>query len=501
MPSRLQGVIATSIVALLVTAGCSAGSGTSNPPEQEAKELTVGLIAEPASLDFTRNDGAAIPQALLLNVYEGLVKLDANGKIVPLLAKGYTVSDDRRTYTFTLREGAKFSNDAPFTAEDAAFSINRVKTDWTVSLKAGMDVVDTAVATNPTTLQVTLKQPSNSWLFRMTTRIGAMFSRTGINDLATKPIGTGPYTMKSWKRGDVMTLAANPDYWGTKPPTETVSLKYFKDPTAMNNALLTGSIDVVSSVQAPDSLGQFKDTSKFQIIEGTTNGEVVMSFNDGKAPFTDKRVRQAICYAIDRQAVIDTAWAGHGELIGSMVPPTDPWYEDLSKLYPYDPEKAKTLLAQAGTPKLTLRFRIPNLPYAVAAAQVVKSQLADVGITAQIDVLEFPARWLSEVFTNADYDMSMIAHVEPRDIASWANPKYYWRYDNKQVQKLLAEADSGTEEEQVAKTKQAARILAEDAAADWLFLFPNLIAAKVGVKGLPKNVISEAFDLTAVSKS
>lgn len=501
MPSRLKGVLATSIVALLVTAGCSAGSGTANPPEQEAKELTVGLIAEPASLDFTRNDGAAIPQALLVNVYEGLVKLNEKGEIVPLLAKGYTVSDDRRTYTFTLQEGAKFSNDAPFTAEDAAFSINRVKTDWTVSLKAGMDVVDTAVATNPTTLQVTLKQPSNSWLFRMTTRIGAMFSRTGINDLATKPVGTGPYTLKSWKRGDVMTLAANPDYWGTKPPTETVSLKYFKDPTAMNNALLTGSIDVVSSVQAPDSLGQFKDTSKFQIIEGTTNGEVVMSFNDGKAPFTDKRVRQAICYAIDRQAVIDTAWAGHGTLIGSMVPPTDPWYEDLSKLYPYDPAKAKTLLAQAGTPKLTLRFRIPNLPYAVSAAQVVKSQLADVGITAQIDVLEFPARWLSEVFTNADYDMSMIAHVEPRDIASWANPKYYWRYDNKQVQKLLAEADSGTEAEQVAKTKQAALLLAEDAAADWLFLFPNLIAAKVGVKGLPKNVISEAFDLTTVSKS
>ncbi len=131
---------------------------------------------------------------------------------------------------------------------------------------------------------------------------------------------------------------------------------------------------------------------------------------------------------------------------------------------------------------------------------MVKSQLADVGITAQIDVLEFPARWLSEVFTNADYDMSIIAHVEPRDIASWANPKYYWRYDNKQVQKLLAEADSGTEQEQVAKTKQAARLLAEDAAADWLFLFPNLIAAKVGVKGLPKNVISEAFDLTTVSK-
>ncbi|MET9020194.1 ABC transporter substrate-binding protein [Actinopolymorpha sp. NPDC004070] len=496
-----RSMIIGALVALTLTAACSAGSRTTGDSDHKAKgdTLSVGFIAEPVSLDFTRNDGAAIPQALLVNVYEGLVKLDARGKIVPLLASGWKVSPDRRTYTFTLRKGVTFSDGRPFTAQDAAFSINRVKTGWTTSLKAGMDVVQDARAASPTSLVVTLKRPSNQWLFAMTTRIGAMFSRTGVSKLATEPVGTGPYVLDHWDRGDAMVLKARKDYWGAKPAMRQVTLKYFKDPTAMNNAMRTGGIDVVSTVQAPENLAEFKDRSKYHVVEGTSNAEVVLSYNNAKPPLTDRRVRQALSYAIDRKAVLDTAWAGHGTLIGSMVPPTDPWYENLSGTYPYEPAKARRLLAQAGHPKLTLRLRIPNLPYAVAGAQVVKSQLADVGVTARIDVLEFPARWLDVVFTKADYDMSIIAHVEPRDITSWGNPDYYWRYDNPRVRTLLDQADAGTPAVQVAKMKQVARTITDDAAADWLFLLPNLMIADPAVRGLPTNVVSEAFDLTACS--
>ncbi len=496
-----RSVIIGALVALTLTAACSAGSRTTGETDRKDRgdTLSVGFIAEPVSLDFTHNDGAAIPQALLVNVYEGLVKLDAQGKIVPLLAGGWKVSPDRRTYTFTLRKGATFSDGRPFTAQDAAFSVNRVKTGWTTSLKAGMDVVQDARAASPTSLVVTLKRPSNQWLFAMTTRIGAMFSRTGVSKLATTPVGTGPYVLDHWDRGDELVLKARKDYWGPKPAVRQVTLKYFKDPTAMNNAMRTGGIDVVSTVQAPESLAEFKDRSKYHVIEGTSNAEVVLSYNNAKPPLTDRRVRQALSYAIDRKAVLDTAWAGHGTLIGSMVPPTDPWYEDLSGTYAYDPAKARQLLAAAGHPKLTLRLRIPNLPYAVASAQVVKSQLADVGVTARIDVLEFPARWLDVVFTKADYDMSIIAHVEPRDITSFGNPDYYWRYDNPRVRELLDQADAGTTAVQVAKMKQVARTITGDAAADWLFLLPNLMIADPGVRGLPTNVVSEAFDLTTVS--
>ncbi|HZC25871.1 MAG TPA: ABC transporter substrate-binding protein, partial [Actinopolymorphaceae bacterium] len=326
------------MTALALVPACSAGSqatrggGTGNP-----HTLDVGFIAEPASLDFTKNAGAAIPQALLVNVYEGLVKLNGPGDIVPLLAEKWQVSADRKIYTFTLHKGVRFSTGKAFTAADAAFSINRVKTDWTVSLKAGMDVVESAVAASPTRLVVRLSHPSNAWLFAMTTRIGAMFSRTGVSELATKPVGTGPYVLSRWTRGDAIVLSANRHYWGRHPGIDKVTLRYFKDPTAMNNAMRTGGIDVLSTVQTPESLPEFGDKSKYHVIEGTSNGEVVLSFNNGKAPLTDRRVRRALCYAIDRQAVLDTAWAGHGTLIGSMVPPTDPWYQDLSKTYPYDP--------------------------------------------------------------------------------------------------------------------------------------------------------------------
>jgi peptide/nickel transport system substrate-binding protein len=487
---------------LALAAGCSAGSGGSTGGSGGVKSLAVGFVAEPSNLDFTTTDGVAIPQAMLVNVYEGLVKLDQDGKIVPLLAKSWDISPDRTTYTFHLQDNATFTNGTKFTADDVVFSINRVKTDWKVSLKSAMDVVSKVEKKDDTTAVVTLAKPSNSWLYKMTTRIGAMFSRDGVADLANTPVGTGPYKLESWKRGDAITLAANPAYWGTKPKVEKVVLKYFKDATAMNNALLTGGIDVISTVQAPESLQQFSDTSRYDVIQGTTTGEVVLSFNNSKAPLTDKRVRQAIRYAIDHKALLDTAWAGRGQLIGSMVPPSDPWYEDLTSLYPHDVAKAKALLAEAGQSNLRLRLRIPNLPYAVASAQVVKSQLADAGIACDIDTLEFPARWLDVVFKQADYDMSIINHVEPRDLgALFGNPKYYLRYDSPQVQELLANADTGSDSEQIADMKQAARIISEDAAADFLFLFPNLVVATKGVTGLPKNLVSESFDVTVLSKA
>jgi peptide/nickel transport system substrate-binding protein len=500
--TRVIALLGAAVLAASAAA-CSAGSGTSGSGSSPGgdQSLTVGLVAEPASLDFTTTDGAAIPQVLLGNVYNGLVKQDEAGKIVPDLAKSWTVSPDRKTYTFSLVDNAKFTNGAAFTAADAVFSINRVKTAWTTSLKSAMDVVAAAKAVSPTELQVTLSAPSNGWLFRMTTRVGAMFSQTGIDKLATDPVGTGPYKFGSWKRGDSIVLQRNDAYWGTKPFFNQVTLKYFKDPTALNNALLTGTINVISTVQAPEALTQFTSNSKYQVIEGTTNGEVVLSFNNSRPVFKDLRVRQAIRQAIDHKALLDTCFAGRGKLIGSMVPPTDPWYEDLTSVAPYDKVKATAELKAAGAAGATLRLRLPTLPYATSCGQVVKSQLEQVGLKVTIDQLEFPAAWLTTVFKNADYDMSIIAHVEPRDLGAVFNAKYYTRYDDPTLVGLLAAADSGDEAAQTDNMKKAARRISEQAAADWLFLLPNLMVADKNLTGLPTNAITESFDLTRLARS
>ena len=504
------GKALVAVVGVMLAAACSAGAGTTGTQTGGAgaqgsaagDKLTVGLVAEPASLDFTTTDGAAIPQALLYNVYETLVKLDQDGKIVPALAKAWKVSDDRKTYTFDLVDNATFTNGKKFSAEDAVFSINQVKQKWSISLKSAMDVVSEAKALSPTQLQVTLSKPSNSWLYKMASRVGAMMSPSGVDKLATDPVGTGPFQLDKWNRGDSIAFKPNAGYWGPKPRFQNVVLKYFKDPTALNNALLTGTINVIGTVQAPESLQQFESNPKYQVIQGTTNGEVTLSFNNSKAPFTDLKVRQAIRSAIDHKALMATCWAGRGTLIGSMVPPTDPWYEDLTGLYPYDLPKAKSLLQESGKAGMPLRLRIPTLPYAVSCGTVVKSQLEQAGFTVQLDQLEFPAAWLGTVLKNADYDMSIIAHVEPRDLAAvFGNPAYYTRYDNKQLQADLAAADVGSEAQQTELMKKAARELSQDAAADWLFLLPNLIVADKGITGLPKNAISESFDLSGLSKS
>ena len=492
-------VMAGTLVLFLAACG---GEGTESGGGADSTSIKIGLNAEPENLDFSTTDGAAIPEALLVNVYEGLVKLDEEGEIVPLLAKSWKLSKDRKTYTFQLQEGAKFSNGDPFDADAVKFSIERVKSDaWKISLKDYMDVVSKVQVVSPTEVKVVLKKPSNNWLFQMTTRIGAMYSPDGVSDLATKPIGTGPYDAQALDARRLDPARPEPRLLGQEAGDEGGdAASYFKDATALNNALLSGEIDVINDIQAPDSLSQFTDDDRFQVLEGTTNGEITMALNNGSGPMKDKRIRQAVSMGLDREAILKTAWAGRGEVIGSMVPPTDPWYEDLTGVQPYDPEKAKALLAEAGATDLKLRFRVPNLPYATAPAQVVKSQLAKIGVTATIDVLEFPARWLSEVFTKADYDMSIVQHVEPRDIVTFGNPDYYWRYDSPEVQKLLASADEGTEAQQTADLKKVARKLAEDAAAIWLYVFPNITVADAEIKGLPKNRVSESLDLTTITR-
>lgn len=519
--TSVRRLAVTSLAACLVLAACSAGAdddpgsggdgtaiatdaptdgdaaATDSAPDAPADEVTVGLVIEPVSLDFTTQDGAAIPEALLLNVYETLVELDEDGEIVPLLASDWTVSDDGLVYDFTLQDGVTFSNGDPFDAEAVKFSLEAVKDDWTISLADAMDVVDTVEVVSPTEVRVTLAQASNDFLFRLTTRVGAMFSPTGVDDLATDAIGTGPYVLGEWQRGDRITFTTRDDYWGDTPGYGQVTLRYFADGSALNNALLGGDINIIGTVQAPESIGQFED-GDYEIIEGTTNGEVVLGFNNAKEPLDNLDVRRAIRYAIDNQAVMDTAWAGYGTLIGSMVPPTDPWYEDRTGDFPRDLDKARSLLEDAGVGDVTLDLRVPTAPYATAAAQTVQSNLAEVGITAEIETLEFPV-WLEEVFTNKEFHMSIVAHVEPRDIGIFADPDYYFQFDNVEVQQLLADADTGTPEERNEFTADAAEIISQQAASEFLFLAPNLVVADGTVTGIPPNDLTEAFDFRGLA--
>lgn len=493
---RAVGFVVALTTATLVAA-CSAGSGEGTGGART--DVVVGLTGEPTNLDFTTTSGSAIPQLLMNNVYEGLVSIDQEGEVQPQLAESWEVNGDRTVYTFTLHEGVTFSDGSPFTADDVVSSIERVQDDWTLSLRSKMDVVQKVEATSDTEVAVTLKHPSNSWLFDMGTSVGAMFPDDLSADLATETVGTGPYTVEEVAPGDHITLAARDDYWGEAPAIQDVTVRYFADANAQANAVRAGDIDMAYNMQAPDLLAGLERDENLQVIDGTSTGEVLLALNNTEPPFDDLRVRRAVMYAIDRKAVLDTAWAGHGELIGSMVPPTDPYYQDLTDAYPYDPERAKELLAEAGAEDLSITFDVPTRPYAEAVAQVVVSQLKDVGIDAKIVPAEFPAVWLDKVFTEHDYQMSVILHTEARDMLTiFGDPDYYIGYDNPRVHEVAEEADRSSPDQYVAGMQEVARMIVDDAASDPLFLFPNTVVADAGLAGIAANATTESMDLTGL---
>ncbi len=507
-PSRRSRTRATraiaGLVGLALTVVLAACTPTAAPTATTTmRTLSVGATLEPASMDPWHNPAASIPQVLLYNVYETLVKVDSTGDIKPLLAQAWEVSPERTTYTFHLNPAAKFASGAPVDAAAVVANIERLKADakLTETLRAQLAVVDSAEATETNQVEIRLTRPSVMWLYDMSSALGMILDPSFTGDLNTASAGSGPYSVKSHNRGDSVVLANNESYWGNPARFDEVTFRYFTDPNAMNAAMLSGDLDVISNLQAPDALPQFADTSQFTTISGTTNGEVVLGLNHDTKALAKLEVRQALTMAIDRKALRDTVWNGQGTLIGSMAVPTDPWYEDLSGTNPYDPEKAKDLLKEAGYPagRLSLRLRVPVIPYAVKSAQFVASQLRDVGVKVTVEELEF-SRWLDQAFLKGDYDMTIVGHVEARDLGKFANPEYYWHYGDPEFAALYDAADRAMSDEQAdALMKEAVKYLADDAAAIWLFALPNLVITKATITGVAQNASTLSFDLTTIT--
>jgi peptide/nickel transport system substrate-binding protein len=507
-PSRLA-LILTAWLALAACSGGHSGSSTSSPTSTKSS-IVVGVTQEPTTLDVTAQATAAIAEDLRDNVYEGLVRVDPSGKVVPQLAKSWDISNDGKVFTFHLAT-AKFHDGSPFTADDVKFSYDRARVPTTVPVNPHVDYwapVQSVDVVDEHTVKVTLNAFSDGFLFHMGSGSASIVSKNTklatttppATNLATNPMGTGPFKFESWNRGNSLTLVRNEDYWGTKAPLQKVTFKYITDPNAMNNALLAGDIDVIAGVTGPEQLGSFSTNASFKVQEGKPTGKIMVAMNNAAGPTKDLRVRQAISYAIDRKAFIDGIQQGHAVPIGSHAVPNDsePYYVDLTGAYKQDKQKAKDLLTQAGYPNgLTLRISLIPFAYARRGGDILASQLQDVGIKLDVQNVEFPL-WLDQTFTKHNYDLTIINHVEARDIGNYGNPKYYWGYDSPQVKTLLAQADA----EQDTKKRndlygQVERQITNDAVNAWLMSPNSLGVIRSNLHGYPPSRVAASIYLGA----
>ena len=462
--------------------------------------VRIGSLYEPQNLDNTAGAGQGINEAFNGNVYEALFQLTDAGTVEPKLVDSYEASEDGLIYTFKLKPGVTFHSGDPLTAADVKYSIERVTGEASKSSRKKSLSTITAIDTpDDATVVITLSARSISLPYNLSY---VWIVNDAAADISATEDGTGPYKLEEWRRGSALALARNDAYWGTAPTNGEVIYTYFTDATALNNALLTNAVDVITSVQSPDSLAQFQGNAAYTVSNGASTTKELLAWNDRVAPFDNVKVRKALARATDKAKLLNAIWGDYGTLIGSFVPPTDPWYVDLTGVDPYDVESAKALLAEAGYPDgFEFTLDTPDYDPHPIVAQFLQSEYAKVGVKVNINIIT-ANEWYEKIYKAHDFQATLQEHVNHRDIVFYGNPDFYWGYDNPEVVKLIADSESAvTEADQVAKLTEANKLIAEDAAGNWLYLYPQIVVSSASVTGYPINGLNSQFFAYDIKKA
>lgn len=466
----------------------------------ETTDITVGLQLEPPHLDPTGAAAGAIDQVVYANIYEGLTRFAADGAVLPALAESWTISDDGLVYTFKLHSGVNFHDGTAMDSADVKFSLDRARAeDSTNAQKALFVGIDTVEAIDATTVKVTLSGPNGAFLFNLAWGDAVIVAEESIADAKTHPIGTGPFVFTKWVQGDSITITKNADYWGTPARLDSATFKFISDPTAAFAAVMAEDVDAFPGYPAPENLPQFEADSRFQVLIGSTEGETILSTNNKMPPFDNVKVREAMSHAIDRQAIIDGAMFGLGTPIGTHFAPHHPDYIDLTGQSNYDPELARTLLAEAGYPDgFETTLKLPPPSYARRGGEIIAAQLREVGIIVEISNLEW-AQWLEQVFRGYDFGLTIVSHTEPMDIGIYARPEYYFQYDSADFQQLMDDLNEATDPGKRSMIlKSAQQMISDDYVNGYLFQLASATVANANIVGLWQNAPTQATDLTAV---
>ena len=486
----------------LLVAALVAGLTPSPAAAQAPTSLVVQTGAEPPGLDLTATPASATAAVVFYNIQEALVKVDRHGRLVPLLAERWHTTDNRN-YTFFLKRGVHFHNGRELKAADVKYVIERAMNPETKHPYPGYyAAIGDIIVKDDYTITFSLKSLNANFILNLARQGSVIYPREAVDTLKSDPVGTGPFKLAEWVRGDRIVLTRNPDYHVKGlPRLDRVVFRFIPDPNATLAALKAGDIDASLFGLGPEHVQEVQKDARFQVVVGDTTNDVILAMNNSRKPYADVRVRRAITHAINKQDVLQGAMFGLGRILGSNVDPLNPYYVDVSGLMPYDPARAKKLLAEAGYPNgfETVLKVAPQYYYTVRTGEIIANHLAKVGVKVRIEQIEW-GQWIARVWREADYDLTIIGHAEAWDIENYAKPTYYFRYDSPEFQTLFKESEVTLDDK--ARRELYARMqkkLVEDAPVVWLYMHPRLVVAKKGVAGLWKDLPVPSADLAEVA--
>jgi peptide/nickel transport system substrate-binding protein len=458
--------------------------------------LVVGQIAEPKSLD-PHAVTAVNDFRILMNVYDGLVRYkDGTLETEPALAKSWTISDDGLTYTFTLRDGIKFHDGSPLTAEAVKFNFDRMLDDkhpyhdtGPFPLSFFFSAIDSVTAKDKLTVEFKLKDPYAPFLSNLAYPTGLIVSPEAVKkygkDFGRHPTGTGAYEFAEWESNSKVVVTRNEDYWDGAPSLEAVIFRPITDANTRVAEMLSGGIDMMVEVP-PDNVATFQSDAAFSMYEQAGPHVWFLILNAKEGPFADKRVRQAINYAIDKKALVENVLQGTAAIAAGPTPPAFSWaYNDSLQPYPYDPDKARKLIKEAGQEGAELTFYVTEggsgMLDPVPMGAAIQADLAKVGFKVKIETYEWNT-FLGKVNPGLEgkADMAEMAWMtnDPDTLPYLALRTGAWPdkggfnsgyYSNKKVDELLEKARSSTDQAERAKLyKQMQEIVHDD--APWAFI-------------------------------
>ncbi|HEV7344462.1 MAG TPA: ABC transporter substrate-binding protein [Devosia sp.] len=458
--------------------------------------LVVGQIAEPASLD-PHVSTAANDFRIAVNLYDGLVRNKPGTlEIEPALATDWTISEDGLEYTFNLREGVTFHDGTPFNAEAVKFNFDRMLNEDHPFASTGpfplsfyFSAVENVEVVDDMTVKFTLNEPFAPFMSNLASPTGLIVSPAAVEqygaDYGRNPVGTGAFKFEEWQSNTSVVASRNEDYWDGAPPLEAVIFRPITDANTRVAEMLSGGIDVLLETP-PDNVAQFRDDAAYEVVEAVGPHVWYVMLNAKEGPFADKRVRQAVNYAVNKESLVEDVLQGTASVSAGPIPPAFNWaYNEEVDPYPYDPERARELLAEAGAEDASLTFLVTEggsgMLDPVPMGTAIQADLAAVGLNVDIQTYEWNT-FLSEVNPGLEgkADMAEMAWMttDPDTLPFLTlrtaafpseggfNSSYY---SNPEVDALLDQARQATDQAERAELyKQVQEIVHED--APWLFV-------------------------------